>query len=217
MEVELLLHHLAELFVAEVPAHVPPEADDRQQPHDPADEHQVAREHLGRVRLLDLDRDVFPLLPQPGAIDLADGGDGKGLLAELVEVLIDRGAEVGFDNRAGQRGRKAHRAVLQLGQLLAEGLRKEIDAQRQQLARLQPEAAEGLEALAQQLACRAAVQPAFEPEDGDGQEKAQESEQNRKRPQPGRRPHIGDDQPGTQRRVDESSGNQPRRQHAGKG
>ena len=69
------------------------------QPQDQPEVLHVGADGAGDARVLDLDRDVAPVV-QRGAVDLADRGGGDRLLVEVGEDLVERLAELLLDHLA---------------------------------------------------------------------------------------------------------------------
>ena len=158
--VELLGEHGAEL-----PPHVPPPHERRhpqavEEPEQPADQEQLALQRLLDERPPHLDGDETAV-GQAGAMHLTDRRRGNRLQLEAGEYARDRDAEIRFDPLSRQLALKGLRAILERGELVADRRVQQIDAQREQLPDLDPDAAQALEHGAEALAAcpRVAVTP----------------------------------------------------------
>ena len=82
---------------------------------------------------------------QPGRVGLADRRRGERLPVELGEHLVDRGAELRLEHRLDRLARLGRDVVLELGQLIGDSGRHEVDAGGRDLADLDVDAAGLLE------------------------------------------------------------------------
>ena len=92
---------------------------------EPGDLAQVAHQRLAGAGVLHLDRDLALLarrvVEPPAAVDLTDGGGGRGRAVEPHQALGPVGAEVGGELLAHGRGRHRRCGVLERGEVLAVG------------------------------------------------------------------------------------------------
>ncbi len=106
--------HTSAQFVEQRPD-VQPRHQDSEQPGDASELSEVADQRLPGARVLDLDRDLAPVVPD-GLMNLADRGRGCGLVAELGELVPPVPAKISCEHLVHRAGGKRRRSFLKSGQ-----------------------------------------------------------------------------------------------------